>query len=76
MIENQKVRSVNVNSLCHFFLLFSETISMQKEAGPMLTLKTPLQSTWSNAVFKGTENGEKKKIEDFLMAEIMISGRI
>uniref|UniRef100_A0A803XP43 Pro-epidermal growth factor n=1 Tax=Meleagris gallopavo TaxID=9103 RepID=A0A803XP43_MELGA len=51
----------------------AETISMQKEAGPMLTLKTPLQSTWSNAVFKGIENGEKKKIEDFLMAEIMIS---
>lgn len=68
--------SVNVNSLCHLFLFFSETISVQKEAGPMPTLKTPLQSTQSNAIFKGTENGEKKKIEVVLMAEIMISGRV
>ncbi|XP_031452805.1 pro-epidermal growth factor [Phasianus colchicus] len=51
----------------------AETISMQKEVGPVPTLKNPLQSTWSNAIFKGTENGEKKKIEVFLMAEIMIS---
>uniref|UniRef100_A0A8V0XEN7 Pro-epidermal growth factor n=1 Tax=Gallus gallus TaxID=9031 RepID=A0A8V0XEN7_CHICK len=50
-----------------------ETISMQKEAGPMPTPKTSLQSTQSNAIFKGTENGEKKEIELFLMAEIMIS---
>lgn len=42
----------------------------------MPTLKTPLQSTQSNAIFKGTENGEKKKIEVVLMAEIMISGRV
>lgn len=51
----------------------AETISMQKEAGPMPTPKTLLQSTQSNAIFKGTENGEKKEIEVFLMAEIMIS---
>ncbi|XP_042727987.1 pro-epidermal growth factor isoform X2 [Lagopus leucura] len=51
----------------------AETISVQKEAGPMPTLKSPLQSTKSNAIFKGTENGEKKKIEVVLMAEIMIS---
>lgn len=49
---------------------------MQKEAGPMPTPKTSLQSTQSNAIFKGTENGEKKEIEVFLMAEIMISGRV
>lgn len=49
---------------------------MQKEAGPMPTPKTLLQSTQSNAIFKGTENGEKKEIELFLMAEIMISGRV
>ncbi|OXB84838.1 UNVERIFIED_CONTAM: hypothetical protein H355_015960 [Colinus virginianus] len=72
VVENQKISSVNVNSLCHFFLLSSETISMQ-DAGPMPTPKTSLQSTQSSAIFKGTDKGEKKKVEVSLMAEIMIS---
>ncbi|XP_015717481.1 pro-epidermal growth factor isoform X2 [Coturnix japonica] len=48
-----------------------ETFSVQK--GSIPTPKTSLQNTRSNAMFKDTENGEKKKTEVFLMAEIMIS---
>lgn len=42
---------------------------------PMPPPETVVQSTWSNGIFKDTDNGEKQKII-FFMAEIMVSGRV
>lgn len=49
---------------------------MHKEVMPMAKPETLLQRTQTSGIFKDADSGERQNIGVFLMAEIMVSGRV